>query len=55
MDLISALVIVNIIVSAIGPIVTSIGYFITHIKKSSCCDNNIEMQDLPPPITKTNI
>lgn len=47
MEITTTLIIVNIVVTAIsgliGPIAIGIGYFITHIKKSDCCWNHIEL------------
>ena len=37
------LICVNIAASLLGPIVTGVGYFITHIAKSTCCGNTLEM------------
>ena len=33
----------NIAASLLGPMVTGIGYFITHIAKGTCCGNTLEM------------
>jgi hypothetical protein len=39
------LIIINIIVSASSPIITSIAHLIQHFKRSKCCKNEIEFDN----------
>ena len=41
----SVLIIINLILTAISPILQSLGFFIKHISKSECCGSSITLRN----------
>lgn len=44
--------ILNIIITAIGPVIVSLSYCIKHIKLSQCCGSKIELRESDIEIKK---
>lgn len=59
MDPVTTLLVINLVFTAITPIITAVGFAITHIRSSRCCGGEILMREptrqrIEPPKIKNN-
>ena len=49
----TSLLIVNIVLSAVTPLIIAVSHFVTHIRRSQCCGATVEVDpsvSKPPPV-----
>lgn len=52
MEPVTTLVVINLVLTAITPIITAVGFAITHIKRSKCCGGEVLMRDQSIKVNK---